>query len=105
MCKNASSYAYSNFNSHSHQDVVKGSSSDDEHPTLHPSEDDIISSGDDPTEADKKPADSIEVDTSNNQTFYQSLKLLCPGRGHEIKKCFKSSCGKWLTLKMNGFAI
>ncbi|XP_065909530.1 SCO-spondin-like isoform X2 [Dysidea avara] len=78
--------------SHSHQDVVKGSSSDDENPTLHPSEDDIISSGDDPAEADKKSASSIEVDTSNNQSFYQSLKLLCPGRGHEIKKCFKSSC-------------
>ena len=94
MFKNKITACFNPYNSHSHQDVVKGSSSDDENPTLHPSEDDIISSGDDPAEADKKSASSIEVDTSNNQSFYQSLKLLCPGRGHEIKKCFKSSCGK-----------
>jgi len=80
--------------SHSQQDVVEGSGSHGENPTLHPSEDNFVSSGDEQTEEDKKPASSIEVDSSNNQSFYQSLKHLCPGRGHEIKRCFITSCSK-----------
>lgn len=70
------------------------SSENDEHPTLYPSDDNVVSSGETPSEDTKQPASSIDLDTTNNNTLYDSLKLLCPGVGHEVKKCFRTSCSK-----------
>ena len=63
-------------------------------PTLRPSDDYVVSSGDDPSADVKQPAGSINIDGTSNDTFYDSLKLLCPGLGHEVKKCFRTSCSK-----------
>ena len=69
-------------------------SNNDEHPTLHPSDEHLVASGEEPSEDPEQPASSIDIDNTNNNTFYDSLKLLCPGVGHEIRKCFKRSCSK-----------
>ena len=83
------------FHSYKQSGVPAGqNSANDEHPTLRPSDDYIVSSEEDPSEDTRRPAGSIEVDNTNNNTFYDSLKLLCPGLGHEVKKCLKTSCSK-----------
>ena len=69
-------------------------SNNDDHPTLRPSDEYLVASGEEPSEDLEQPTSSIDIDNTNNYTFYDSLKLLCPGVGHEIRKCFKRSCSK-----------